>query len=55
MPSAFRAVYNLRVIENLDLKEVLDLLEISEESAKNTLERARNEFSKNIKFKMQGY
>jgi RNA polymerase sigma factor (sigma-70 family) len=55
LPSAFRAVYNLRVIENMDLKDVLDLLEISEESARNTLERARNEFSKNLKFKMQGY
>ena len=55
MPSSFRAAYNLHVIENLNLKEISDLLEISEESAKNTLERARNEFSKNLKFKMQGY
>lgn len=55
MPCSFRAVYNLRVIENLDLKETCDLLEINEDSAKNTLERARHEFSKNIKLKMQGY
>jgi RNA polymerase sigma factor (sigma-70 family) len=55
MPCSFRAVYNLRVIENFELKEVCNLLEINEDSAKNTLERARHEFSKNIKLKMQGY
>ncbi len=55
MPCSFRAVYNLRVIENMGLKEVCNLLEINEDSAKNTLERARHEFSKNVKLKMQGY
>jgi RNA polymerase sigma-70 factor (ECF subfamily) len=55
MPCSFRAVYNLRVIENMGLKETCDLLEINEDSAKNTLERARHEFLKNIKLKMQGY
>jgi RNA polymerase sigma-70 factor (ECF subfamily) len=55
MPCSFRAVYNLRVVENIGLKETCDLLEINEDSAKNTLERARHEFSKNIKLKMQGY
>jgi len=55
MPCSFRAVYNLHVIEKMDLKETCDLLEINEDSAKNTLERARHEFSKNVKLKMQGY
>ncbi len=55
MPCSFRAVYNLHVIENFDLKETSNLMEISEESAKNTLERARHEFSKNVKLKLQGY
>jgi len=55
MPCSFRAVYNLRVIENMSLKETCNLLEINEDSAKNTLERARHEFSKHIKLKMQGY
>ncbi|HEX7415052.1 MAG TPA: sigma-70 family RNA polymerase sigma factor, partial [Bacteroidia bacterium] len=45
MPCSFRAVYNLRVIENMELPEACRLLEISVESAKNTLERARFEFS----------
>ncbi|MHB8259146.1 MAG: RNA polymerase sigma factor [Bacteroidia bacterium] len=55
MPSSFRAVYNLCVIENRELPEVCNLMEISAESAKNTLERARFEFNKNLKLKMQGY
>ena len=55
MPCSFRAVFNLHVIENYDLKHTADLLEISEESAKNTLERARHEFSKIVKLKLQGY
>jgi len=55
MPCSFRAVYNLHVIENFDLKETAELLEISEDSAKNTIERARHEFSKNVKLKMQGF
>jgi RNA polymerase sigma factor (sigma-70 family) len=55
MPSSFRAMYNLHIIENFDLKETCEFLEINEDSAKNTLERARNEFSKNVKLKMQGF
>ena len=55
MPCSFRAVYNLRLIEQMDVKETCDLMEINEDSAKNTLERARHEFSKNVKLKMQGY
>ncbi len=55
LPASFRAVYNLHVIEELSLKETSDLLEISEESAKNSIERARNEFLKNVNLKMQGY
>jgi RNA polymerase sigma factor (sigma-70 family) len=55
MPSSFRAMYNLHIIENFDLKETCELLEINEDSAKNTLERARNEFFKKVKLKMQGF
>jgi RNA polymerase sigma factor (sigma-70 family) len=55
LPSSFRAMYNLHIIENFDLKKTCELLEINEESAKNTLERARNEFLKNVKLKMQGF
>ena len=51
LPSSFRAVFNLQVVENLSLAETADYLEISEESAKNTLERARHEFLKNVKHK----
>lgn len=55
LPCSFRAVYNLRVVEDMNLKETCNLMEISEDSAKNTLERARHEFSKNVRLKMQGY
>jgi|GEM_PF-1725376 len=55
LPASFRAVYNLHIIEELSLKETADILEISEDSAKNSIERARNEFLKNVNLKMQGY
>lgn len=55
LPCSFRAVYNLHVVENYNLKETSDFLEISEDSAKNTLERARHEFLKNVKLTMQGF
>jgi RNA polymerase sigma-70 factor (ECF subfamily) len=55
MPASFRAVYNLHVLEEFSLKETSDMLEISEESAKNSIERARHEFLKNLRLNMQGY
>ena len=55
LPASFRAVYNLHVIEELSLKETSDILEISEESVKNSIERARNEFLKNVNLKMKGF
>ncbi|MEO8762627.1 MAG: sigma-70 family RNA polymerase sigma factor [Bacteroidia bacterium] len=55
LPASFRAVYNLHVIDELSLKETADILEINEESARNSIERSRNEFLKNVNLKMQGY
>ncbi|MBS1647964.1 MAG: sigma-70 family RNA polymerase sigma factor [Bacteroidetes bacterium] len=55
MPASFRAIYNLIVIDKLSMQEAASFLEISEDSAKNSIERARFEFLKNIKLHQQGY
>lgn len=46
LPSSFRAVFNLFVIDRYELKDVSRLLEISEQYAQNSLERSRFEFNK---------
>jgi len=55
LPASFRAVYNMNVIEEYNLNRISTLLEVSESSAQNTLERAKNQFAKNIQQQMLGY
>ncbi len=55
LPASFRAVYNMNVIEEYPFSRISVLLEVSEASAQNTLERAKNQFAKNIQQQMQGY
>jgi len=53
LPASFRAVYNMRVIEQYPFDRISTMLEVSESSAQNTLERAKNQFAKNLQ--MHGY
>jgi len=55
LPASFRAVYNMNVIEEYPFSRISTLLEVSESSAQNTLERAKNQFAKNIMQQMHGY
>lgn len=55
LPASFRAVYNMNVIEEYPFSRISTLLEVSESSAQNTLERAKNQFAKNIQQQMHGY
>lgn len=55
LPASFRTVYNMRVIDQYPFNTISQLMEVSESSAQNTLERARNQFAKNLQMFMQGY
>lgn len=55
MPASFRAVYNMRVIEEYGFDRISTLLEVSESSAQNTLERAKNQLAKNLQQQILGY
>jgi RNA polymerase sigma factor (sigma-70 family) len=55
LPASFRAVYNMQVIEQYPFPRISQLLEVSEASAQNTLERAKNQLAKNLQLLMQGY
>jgi RNA polymerase sigma factor (sigma-70 family) len=55
LPASFRAVYNMNVIEEYPFDRISTLLEVSEASAQNTLERAKNQLAKNLQYQMQGY
>jgi RNA polymerase sigma-70 factor (ECF subfamily) len=55
LPASFRAVYNMNVIEEYPFSRISAMLEVSEGSAQNTLERAKNQFAKNIQQQMLGY
>lgn len=55
LPASFRAVYNMRVIEQYSFQRISQMLEVSEASAQNTLERAKNQLAKNLQLLMQGY
>ena len=55
LPASFRAVYNMNVIEEYPFDRISVLLEVSEASAQNTLERAKNQLAKNLLHQMQGY
>ncbi len=48
LPPAFRAIFNLSVIDNFPISKVSEILEISEYSAANTLDRAKNEFIRTL-------
>lgn len=55
LPASFRAVYNMSVVEQYPFSRISQMLEVSESSAQNTLERAKNQFAKNLQMYMQGY
>jgi RNA polymerase sigma factor (sigma-70 family) len=55
LPASFRTVYNMNVIEQYPFSRISSMLEVSEASAQNTLERAKNQFAKNIQQHMHGY
>jgi len=55
LPASFRTVYNMSVVEEYPFSRIATLLEVSESSAQNTLERAKNQFAKNIQQYMHGY
>ena len=55
LPASFRAVFNMNVIEEYPFSRISTLLEVSESSAQNTLERAKNQLAKNLQQQMHGY
>ena len=48
LPPSFRAVYNLLVVDQYNLENVVDLLEISGETCKYNLNKAKETLFKNI-------
>jgi len=55
LPASFRTVYNMSVIEQYDFAHISAMMEVSESSAQNTLERAKNQLAKNLQMHMHGY
>ncbi len=55
LPASFRTVYNMNVIEEYPFSRISTMLEVSESSAQNTLERAKNQFAKNLQQQMHRY
>jgi RNA polymerase sigma-70 factor (ECF subfamily) len=55
LPASFRTVYNMRVIDQYPFSTISQLMEVSESSAQNTLERARNQFGKNLQTYLHGH
>lgn len=55
LPASFRTVYNMSVIEQFTFERISKLMEVSESSAQNTLERAKNQFAKNLQMHQHGY
>lgn len=55
LPPSFRAVYNMHVVEQYSFQRISQVLEVSEGSAQNTLERAKNQLARNLQLLMQGY
>lgn len=55
LPASFRTVYNMFVIEQYPFSLISQIMEVSESSAQNTLERARNQLAKNLQMHMHGY
>jgi len=48
LPSGYRTVFNLFVVEGYAHKEIAQLLEISENTSKSQLKKARNQLILNI-------
>ncbi len=55
LPASFRTMYNMFVIEQYAFDRISVMLEVSESSAQNTLERAKNQFAKNLQMHLHGY
>jgi RNA polymerase sigma factor (sigma-70 family) len=55
LPASFRTMYNMFVIEQYPFNRISLMLEVSESSAQNTLERAKNQFAKNLQMHLHGY
>lgn len=55
LPPSFRSVYNMNVIDGYSLKQVAEALEISEETSKLNLEKARYNLFRNIQLQQKGY
>ena len=50
LPSSFRSVFNLYVIDGYSHNQIATILEISEETSRQNLEKARFSFLRNIQF-----
>ncbi|MFL5754194.1 MAG: RNA polymerase sigma factor [Bacteroidia bacterium] len=55
LPPSFRSVFNMNVIDGYSLKQIADTLEISEETSKLNLEKARYSLFRNIQLQQKGY
>lgn len=55
LPPSFRTVFNMCVIDGWSTEKAADTLDISEETGRFNLEKARYAFSKNIQMQQKGY
>jgi RNA polymerase sigma-70 factor (ECF subfamily) len=55
LPPSFRTVFNMCVIDGWSSKRAADVLDISEETGRFNLEKARYAFSKNIQMQQKGF
>ena len=55
LPPSFRAVYNMCMVDGFDFKKASELLEVSEDTAKFSLEKAGYHLHQNIRQLQKGY
>jgi len=55
LPPSFRSVFNMNVIDGYSMKQIAETLEISEETSKLNLEKARYNLFRNVQLQQKGY
>ncbi len=55
LPPSFRAVYNMCMVDGFDFKKASDFLEVSEDTARFSLEKAGYHLHQNIRQLQKGY
>lgn len=55
LPPSFRSMFNMCMIDGLDFKKASEILEVSEDTAKNNLEKATYQLHQNIRNIQKGF